>query len=111
MAYLGLLSVNNNTQQFAILHHIEKLHHCHNVLTDCFTSCCTLPQCKTSVKKGQCSPVWNEELSFIEALPALCNTIQIQLKDNASVTDDIIGTYYIDLMSISDTTAGTTGQN
>ena len=55
--------------------------------------------------------MWNEELSFIEALPALCNTIQIQLKDNASVTDDIIGTYYIDLMSISDTTAGTTGQN
>ena len=63
------------------------------------------------MKKGQCSPVWNEELSFIEALPALCNTIQIQLKDNASVTDDFIGTYYIDLMSISEKTDGNTGKN
>ncbi|KAF6025306.1 hypothetical protein EB796_016391 [Bugula neritina] len=62
---------------------------------------------KTSVKKGQCSPVWNEQLTFTEALPALCSTINIKLKDKASVTDDVIGIYHIDLMEISNT--GTTG--
>ncbi|XP_067936812.1 otoferlin-like [Watersipora subatra] len=64
-------------------------------------------KCKTSVKKGQCTPVWNEELTFTESLPALCSTVQIQLRDKVSVTDDIIGTYYIDLMNISNT--GTMG--
>ena len=60
------------------------------------------------MKKGQCSPIWNEELTFVESLPALCSTIQIQLKDKVSVTDDVVGTYYIDLMNISNT--GTMGK-
>lgn len=56
---------------------------------------------KTSVRKGAYEPVWNEQLVFNEMFPPLCRRIKIQLRDNDSVNDDVIGTHFIDLGKIS----------
>ncbi|XP_014771959.1 otoferlin isoform X1 [Octopus bimaculoides] len=56
---------------------------------------------KTSVKKGAYEPVWNEQLVFNEMFPPLCRRIRIQLRDNDSVNEDVIGTHFIDLGKIS----------
>ncbi|XP_013379026.1 otoferlin isoform X3 [Lingula anatina] len=56
---------------------------------------------KTSVQKGSYDPVWNEQVVFTEMFPPLCRRMQIQLRDNDSVQDDIIGTHFVDLSEIS----------
>ncbi|XP_041358290.1 otoferlin-like [Gigantopelta aegis] len=56
---------------------------------------------KTSIKKGSYEPIWNEQIVFTEMFPPLCRRIKIQLRDNDSVNDDIIGTHFIDLSNIS----------
>ncbi|BFZ16669.1 hypothetical protein BsWGS_19709 [Bradybaena similaris] len=56
---------------------------------------------KTSVKKGCYEPVWNEQVVFTEMFPPLCRRIRIQLRDSNSVNDDIIGTFFLDLSTIS----------
>jgi len=33
--------------------------------------------------------------------PPLCRRLKIQLRDNESVNDDVIGTHYIDLAKVS----------
>jgi len=58
-------------------------------------------QGKTSVKKGSYEPVWNEQITFTEMFPPLCRRMKIQLLDNDSVNDDVIGTHFIDLAKIS----------
>jgi len=58
-------------------------------------------QGKTSVKRGSYEPVWNEQITFTEMFPPLCRRIKIQLRDNDSVNDDVIGTHFIDLAKIS----------
>ncbi|CAL1540078.1 unnamed protein product [Lymnaea stagnalis] len=56
---------------------------------------------RTSVKKGCYEPVWNEQVIFTEMFPPLCRRIRLQLRDSDSVNDDVIGTHFIDLSSIS----------
>ncbi|KAH9496796.1 hypothetical protein Btru_010276 [Bulinus truncatus] len=56
---------------------------------------------KTSVRKGCYEPVWNEQVIFTEMFPPLCRRLRLQLRDSDSVQDDVIGTHFIDLSSIS----------
>ena len=53
------------------------------------------------MRNGCYEPVWNEQLVFTEMFPPLCRRIRIQLRDNESVNDDVIGTHYIDLAKVS----------
>nr|XP_021208193.1 otoferlin isoform X3 [Bombyx mori] len=55
----------------------------------------------TSVKKNCYAPVWNEQIIFTEMFPPLCQRIKVQLRDNAPVHPNIIGTHFIDLKTIS----------
>ncbi|XP_072931489.1 otoferlin [Epargyreus clarus] len=55
----------------------------------------------TSVKKNCYNPEWNEQITFTEMLPPLCQRIKIQLRDNATVQPNVIGTHFIDLKTIS----------
>ncbi|CAG9763070.1 unnamed protein product [Ceutorhynchus assimilis] len=56
---------------------------------------------KTSVKKHNYAPVWNEQLVFTEMFPPLCQRIKIQLRDNDPVKPTVIGTHFVDLKTIS----------
>ncbi|XP_066930260.1 otoferlin-like isoform X4 [Clytia hemisphaerica] len=56
---------------------------------------------KTSVKKHTYEPEWNEQITFAELFPPLCRRIRVQLKDGDAVTDDVVGTHFIDLSQIS----------
>ncbi|PSN37731.1 Otoferlin [Blattella germanica] len=56
---------------------------------------------KTSVKKNNYAPVWNEQLVFTEMFPPLCQRIKLQLRDNDPVNNTVIGTHFIDLKTIS----------
>ncbi|XP_046857902.1 otoferlin-like isoform X2 [Xenia sp. Carnegie-2017] len=56
---------------------------------------------KTSVKKHTYEPAWNEQVVFAELFPPLCRRIRLQLKDSDSVSDEVIGTHFIDLSAIS----------
>ncbi|XP_047135991.1 otoferlin isoform X1 [Hydra vulgaris] len=56
---------------------------------------------KTSIKKHTYMPEWNEQITFSELFPPLCRRIKIQLKDGDSVTDEVVGTHFIDLAQIS----------
>ncbi|XP_048582007.1 otoferlin isoform X3 [Nematostella vectensis] len=56
---------------------------------------------RTTVKKNTYEPKWNEQVVFSELFPPLCRRIKIQLKDSDSVTDEVIGTHFIDLSRIS----------
>ncbi|GAB6022296.1 hypothetical protein CHUAL_006419 [Chamberlinius hualienensis] len=56
---------------------------------------------KTSVKKNSYAPVWNEQIVFTDMFPPLCQRIKIQLRDNDSVNESVIGTHYIELSKIS----------
>ncbi|KAL3275045.1 hypothetical protein HHI36_019817, partial [Cryptolaemus montrouzieri] len=58
-------------------------------------------QGKTSVKKHCYTPVWNEQIVFTEMFPPLCQRIKIQLRDNDPIKPQVIGTYFIDLKTIS----------
>lgn len=63
-------------------------------------SCDCVRQGKTSVRRGNYEPVWNEQVVFTEMFPPLCRRIKIQLLDD-SVNGDVIGTHFIDLTKIS----------
>ncbi|XP_055886227.1 otoferlin-like isoform X5 [Biomphalaria glabrata] len=56
---------------------------------------------RTSVRKGCYEPVWNEQVIFTEMFPPLCRRIRLQLRDSDSVQDDVIGTHFLDLSTIS----------
>ncbi|KAG1674527.1 Otoferlin [Nymphon striatum] len=56
---------------------------------------------KTSVRDKNYNPVWNEQIVFTEMFPPLCQRMKIQIKDNDSVNNPVIGTHFIDLSSIS----------
>ncbi|XP_077991695.1 otoferlin-like [Glandiceps talaboti] len=56
---------------------------------------------RTTVKKHQYYPCWNEQIVFTEMFPPLCRRMKIELRDKDSVIDDIIGTHFIDLSRIS----------
>lgn len=50
------------------------------------------------------SPVWNEQISFIEQFPPLAQRIRIQILDDAKTGDVILATHFLDLQQISDPT-------
>ncbi|KXJ13200.1 Otoferlin [Exaiptasia diaphana] len=56
---------------------------------------------RTTVKKNTYDPKWNEQVVFSELFPPLCRRIKMQLKDSDSVSDEVIGTHFIDLSRIS----------
>ncbi|XP_076320149.1 otoferlin-like isoform X2 [Tachypleus tridentatus] len=56
---------------------------------------------KTTVRKGSCSPVWNEQIVFTEMFPPLCQRMKIQVRDSDTVNDTVLGTQYIELSKIS----------
>ncbi|CAB4005702.1 otoferlin-like isoform X4 [Paramuricea clavata] len=56
---------------------------------------------RTSVKKHTYEPAWNEQVVFAELFPPLCRRIRLQLKDSDSVSDEVIGSHFIDLSAIS----------
>ncbi|XP_050298666.1 otoferlin-like [Anthonomus grandis grandis] len=56
---------------------------------------------KTSVKKHNYAPVWNEQLVFTEMFPPLCQRVKIQLRDDDPVKPRVIGTHFVDLKTIS----------
>ncbi|XP_065062327.1 otoferlin-like isoform X2 [Rhopilema esculentum] len=56
---------------------------------------------RTTVKKHTYEPEWNEQVTFAELFPPLCRRIKVQLKDSDSVTDEVVGTHFIDLSQIS----------
>ena len=68
-----------------------------HLIENCFTS----PKGKTSVKKNNYAPVWNEQLVFVEMFLPLCQRIKLQLRDNDPVNNTVIGTHFIDLKNIS----------
>ncbi|CAH2035369.1 unnamed protein product, partial [Iphiclides podalirius] len=55
----------------------------------------------TSIKKNCCTPEWNEQITFSEMFPPLCQRVKIQLRDDDPVHPNVIGTHFIDLKSIS----------
>ncbi|XP_033481553.1 fer-1-like protein 4 [Epinephelus lanceolatus] len=61
-------------------------------------------QGETSVASATSSPVWNEEISFIEQFPPLAQRIRIQVLDDAKMGDIALATHYLDLQQISDPT-------
>ncbi|XP_070555288.1 otoferlin-like isoform X9 [Ptychodera flava] len=56
---------------------------------------------RTTVKKHQYYPIWNEQIVFTEMFPPLCRRMKLELRDKDSVLDDIIGTHFVDLSRIS----------
>lgn len=56
---------------------------------------------KTSTKKNKYKPVFNEKITFTEFFPPLCKTITIQLKDSDALSDEPIGTHFLDIETIS----------
>lgn len=56
---------------------------------------------RTTVKKNTYEPMWNEQIVFSELFPPLCRRLKVQLKDSDSVSDEVIGTHFIDLSRIS----------
>ncbi|XP_020629755.1 otoferlin-like isoform X2 [Orbicella faveolata] len=56
---------------------------------------------RTTVKKNTYEPKWNEQIVFSELFPPLCRRMKVQLKDSDSVSDEVIGTHFIDLSRIS----------
>uniref|UniRef100_A0AAV2MM10 C2 domain-containing protein n=1 Tax=Knipowitschia caucasica TaxID=637954 RepID=A0AAV2MM10_KNICA len=61
-------------------------------------------QGETSVAGASSSPVWNEEISFIEQFPPLAQRIRIQILDDAKTGDVALATHFLDLQQISDPT-------
>ncbi len=43
------------------------------------------------MRKGCYQPVWNEQIVVTEMFPPLCRRLRVQLRDNDSVNDDVIG--------------------
>ncbi len=70
---------------------------------------CVFLQGETSVASATSSPVWNEEISFIEQFPPLAQRIRVQILDDAKMGDIALATHFLDLQQISDPTRnGTT---
>ncbi|XP_034548431.1 fer-1-like protein 4 [Notolabrus celidotus] len=61
-------------------------------------------QGETLVASANSSPVWNEEISFIEQFPPMAQRIRIQILDDAKMGDIALATHYLDLQQISDHT-------
>ncbi|XP_047438117.1 fer-1-like protein 4 [Mugil cephalus] len=61
-------------------------------------------QGETSVASATSSPVWNEEISFIEQFPPLARRIKVQILDDAKMGDIALATHFLDLQQISDPT-------
>ncbi|XP_071369375.1 fer-1-like protein 4, partial [Centroberyx affinis] len=61
-------------------------------------------QGETSVASSTSSPVWNEEISFIEQFPPLARRIRVQILDDANIGDVALATHFLDLQQISDPT-------
>ncbi|XP_068171710.1 fer-1-like protein 4 isoform X2 [Antennarius striatus] len=61
-------------------------------------------QGETSVASATSSPVWNEEISFIEQFPPLAQRIKVQVLDDAKMGDIALATHFLDLQQISDPT-------
>uniref|UniRef100_A0A3B5ASK2 Fer-1-like protein 4 n=1 Tax=Stegastes partitus TaxID=144197 RepID=A0A3B5ASK2_9TELE len=61
-------------------------------------------QGETSVANATSSPVWNEEISFIEQFPPLAQRIKVQILDDAKMGDIALATHFLDLQQISDPT-------
>ncbi|TKS70810.1 Fer-1-like protein 4 [Collichthys lucidus] len=61
-------------------------------------------QGETSVANATSSPVWNEEISFIEQFPPLAQRIRVQVLDDAKMGDIALATHFLDLQKISDPT-------
>ncbi|KAK3536663.1 hypothetical protein QTP86_015460, partial [Hemibagrus guttatus] len=58
-------------------------------------------QGETSVASNTNSPVWNEQISFIEQFPPLARRIKVQILDDANIVDVAVATYFLDLQQIS----------
>ncbi|GLV33991.1 misfire [Carabus blaptoides fortunei] len=60
---------------------------------------------KTSVKRHNYCPVWNEQLVFTEMFPPLCQRIKLQLRDAGDTVRGsgscVIGTHHLDLKHMS----------
>ncbi|XP_029287824.1 LOW QUALITY PROTEIN: fer-1-like protein 4 [Cottoperca gobio] len=61
-------------------------------------------QGETSVGSATSSPVWNEEISFIEQFPPLAQRIRVQVLDDVKMGDIALATHFLDLHQISDPT-------
>uniref|UniRef100_A0A7N6FFA4 C2 domain-containing protein n=1 Tax=Anabas testudineus TaxID=64144 RepID=A0A7N6FFA4_ANATE len=61
-------------------------------------------QGETSVASATSSPIWNEEISFIEQFPPLAQRIRVQVLDDAKMGDIALATHFLDLQQISDPT-------
>ncbi|TSK16233.1 Fer-1-like protein 4 [Bagarius yarrelli] len=58
-------------------------------------------QGETSVDSNTKSPVWNEQISFIEQFPPLARRIKVQILDDANIVDVAVATHFLDLQQIS----------
>uniref|UniRef100_A0A8C4Z2Y8 C2 domain-containing protein n=1 Tax=Gadus morhua TaxID=8049 RepID=A0A8C4Z2Y8_GADMO len=61
-------------------------------------------QGETSVVSSSSSPVWNEQISFIEQFPPLARRIRVQVLDDAALGDVALATHFLDFEQISDPT-------
>ncbi|XP_066547493.1 fer-1-like protein 4 [Amia ocellicauda] len=59
-------------------------------------------QGETSVVPSSSNPVWNEQVTFMQLFPVLCRRIQIQVLDDANISDTVLATHFIYLKQISD---------
>uniref|UniRef100_A0A4W3JUH3 Fer-1-like protein 4 n=1 Tax=Callorhinchus milii TaxID=7868 RepID=A0A4W3JUH3_CALMI len=59
-------------------------------------------QGETSVENNTTTPIWNEQISFIEMFPSYARRIKIQVIDDANINDVAIATHFINLEQISD---------
>ncbi|KAJ8352748.1 hypothetical protein SKAU_G00242240 [Synaphobranchus kaupii] len=64
---------------------------------------------RTSTQKGNADPVWNEQIVFKEMFPPLCQRVKIQVWDEGSMNDVVIGTHFIDLRKIANEQDGDKG--
>jgi Ca2+-dependent lipid-binding protein len=58
-------------------------------------------QGKTTEKKNDKAPIWNEELVFYDAYPPLWQRMRVQLWDSDRVSSSLIATHVLDLSTIS----------
>ncbi|KAM9800773.1 fer-1-like protein 4 isoform 1-T1 [Syngnathus typhle] len=61
-------------------------------------------QGETSVARATSSPLWNEEISFVEQFPPLAQRIRVQVLDDSKMGDVALATHFLDLRQISDPT-------
>ncbi|XP_043946076.1 fer-1-like protein 4 [Protopterus annectens] len=59
-------------------------------------------QGETSVESNTISPLWNEQITFVEMFPPLAGRIKLQVLDDANIGDVALATHFIELQQISD---------